>query len=62
MELIGKEYIYMTEKGHAVPVWIIEDCGMVQGKQAPWHKVKARPIGFQNCPVMSLDFAGLQPR
>lgn len=50
---------YTNEAGQKITVWIEQDCGMVNGKEKPWHKVICRPIGFNNCPPMVLDMATL---
>lgn len=57
--MTGNEYNYRTESGQIIRVFITQDCGMVNGQEKPWHKVYARPIGFNNCPLMTLDVATL---
>ena len=59
---VGQDYWYHTDSGDRIPVFITKDCGIVQGQHAPWHKVLCKPIGFNNCPTMVLDFSTLSPR
>lgn len=48
--------IYTTASGVNIHVHIVEDCGLVNGRDGTkWHKVLCRPIGFNNCPLMILD-------
>jgi hypothetical protein len=54
-------YIYTTLEGREVEVWIKEDCGIVTGLDKAWRKVICKPIGFNNCPNMILDFDKLKP-
>ena len=53
--IVGNEYTYHTASGQSIRVFIVQDCGMVNGQYMPWHKVYARPIGMNNCPLMILD-------
>ena len=57
----GDKYRYISESGTRILVSIHEDRGMVNGPDGvPWHKVTAHPIGFNNCPLMVLDFDKLE--
>jgi hypothetical protein len=60
--MTGKDFWYHTPSGDSIPVFIVEDCGIVQGQYSPWHKVLAKPVGFNNCPTMVLDVATLTVR
>ena len=48
-------YDYTNESGQKITVYIVEDCGLVNGKEKQWHKVLCKPIGFNNAPLMVLD-------
>lgn len=52
-------YTYTNKTGQKISVQIVEDCGMVNGRESQWHKVICRPIGFNNSIPMSLDMACL---
>lgn len=50
-------YTYTTPQGKGVSVYVVEDCGMLSDQAGgQWHKVLCKPIGFNNAPIMSLDF------
>lgn len=59
--MTNEKYIYITKTGKEIACWIKEDFGMVQGGDRLWRKVECKPIGFNNCPSMFLDFAELKP-
>lgn len=61
MTIPNQYYIYTNESGQEITVWIKEDCGMVNGREKPWHKVICKPIGFNNSPIMVLDKGSLKP-
>jgi len=49
-------YRHTNFSGQTISVIITEDCGIVNGKKAQWHKVLCKPIGFNNSPTLALDF------
>ncbi len=55
--LSEQNYIYTNPEGQKITVYVIEDCGDMQDRDGQeWRKVLCRPIGFNNAPLMSLDF------
>lgn len=53
--------VYITPAGARVHVFIVKDCGLVKGEDGRlWHKVLCEPIGFNNSPLMSLDYDKLE--